>query len=137
MENLTITKQEILSNQKIISGLFADGNSFLAYPLKIVFIKSDSTNAFPAQAAFAVSKRNFKRANKRNYLKRLMREAYRLNKSAFYGELALIGANINLMVVYIGKELCEYKTVEKAMISAFKKLQAKLNSMPKKNAGNE
>jgi ribonuclease P protein component len=76
--------------------------------------------------AFTVSKRNFKRAVKRNLLKRRMREAYRLNKPAFYAEIAAKNASIALMFVFVGKDIIEYATIEKAMISALKKVVAKI-----------
>jgi ribonuclease P protein component len=106
--------------------MFASGESFLSYPLKVVFLKTDSTQAYPVQAAFTVSKRNFKRAVKRNLLKRRMREAFRLNKLAFYDELAAKELHIAVMFVFIGKDMIEFPIIEKAMISAFKKVLAKV-----------
>ena len=105
--------------------MFTSGESFLSYPLKVVFRQTDSSQAYPVQAAFTVSKRNFKRAVKRNLLKRRMREAYRMNKPGFYDELAAKELHIAVMFVFIGKDLVEYQTVEKAMISALKKILAK------------
>ena len=110
----------------MIEELFASGESFLAYPLKVVFLKTELTDVPPVQAAFAVSKRNFKRAVKRNILKRRMREAYRLNKPGFYQEITAMNLQLAVMFVFIGKEVVEYAVIQKAMISAFKKLLAKI-----------
>jgi len=126
MEGFTLTKDERLCSQKIIGEMFSSGESFLSYPVKVVFLKTDSTQAYRVQAAFTVSKRNFKRAVKRNLLKRRMREAYRLHKPGFYDELAAKGLHIAVMFVYIGKDMIEFSVIEKAMISAFKKVLAKV-----------
>ncbi len=125
MEGFTLHKKERLCSQKTIEDLFTSGESFLSYPLKVVFLKTGSTQPFPVQAAFTVSKRNFKRAVKRNILKRRIREAYRLNKPDFYSELAAKNLHIAIMFVYIGKDLAEYPAIKKAMISAIKKVLAK------------
>ena len=98
MEGFTLHKEERLCSQKIIGDLFTSGESFLAYPLKVVFLKTDLDSS-PVQAAFTVSKRNFKRAVKRNLLKRRMREAYRLNKPGFYE--VLVAKNIKLAIRFV------------------------------------
>ena len=126
MERFTLHNDERLCSQKKIEELFTSGESFLAYPLKVVFLKTESPQPYPLQSAFTVSKRNFKRAVKRNLLKRRMREAYRLNKLPLYDELGAKGLQIAIMFVYIGKDLAEYTPIEKAMISAFKKLLGKI-----------
>lgn len=126
MEGFTFHKEERLCSQKIIGELFTSGESFLAYPLKVVFLKTDSLESHPIQAAFTVSKRNFKRAVKRNLLKRRMREAYRLNKSGLYEELAARNIKLSMMFVYVGKDIMEFAAIEKGMLSAFKKLLGKI-----------
>lgn len=126
MEEFTFHKAERLCSQKIIGELFTSGESFLSYPLKVVFLKTDLPEPYPVQAAFTASKRNFKRAVKRNLLKRRMREAYRLNKPSFQGEIASKNLQLAIMFVFVGKDLLEFSTIEKAMISAFKKILAKV-----------
>ena len=126
MEGFTLETEERLNNHKVIGELFSSGESFLSYPLKVVFQKTESTQPFPVQAAFTVSKRNFKRAVKRNLMKRRMREAFRLNKHGFYDVLATKELHIALMFVFIGKDVIEFTIIEKAMISAFKKILTKV-----------
>ena len=126
MEEFTLKKEERLCSQKIIGDLFASGESFLAYPLKVVFLKTDTSQSYPVLAAFTVSKRNFKRAVKRNLLKRRMREAYRLNKHLLYDELATKNITLAMRFVYVGKDIVEYTAIEKGIISAFRKLLGKI-----------
>jgi ribonuclease P protein component len=126
MTSFTLKKEERLCSQKIIGELFSSGDSFLSYPLKVVFQKTQLQVNLPVQAAFTVSKRSFKRAVKRNLLKRRMREAYRLNKLQLYTELTEKGLQIAVMFVFIGKEVAEYAQIEKSMISALKKILAKV-----------
>lgn len=121
-----LPKEERLCSRKILGELFISGESFLLYPLKVVFIKSNSSEDIQNQAAFAVSKRNFKRAVKRNLIKRRIREAYRLNKHILYGDLEAKKLQISAMFIYVGKEVLDYSIIEKSMISAFKKVLAKL-----------
>ena len=126
MDRFTLKKEERLCSQKILGEMFTSGESFLVYPLKVVFLKTEPPQSIPVQAAFSVSKRNFKRAVKRNLLKRRMREAFRLNKHPFHDRLAAKKLHISMMFVFVGKDLLEFATIEKAMISAFKKVLAKI-----------
>lgn len=66
----------------------------------------------PASVLFSVPKKFHKRANKRNLLRRRMREAYRLNKSLL-AEGGVRGADLAL--VYSVKDVAEYKRIENAI----------------------
>jgi len=129
MSEFSLSKNDRLCSQKAISELFARGESFFIFPLKVVFLKMPFGGDCPVKAAFSVSKRNFKRAVRRNYLKRLMRETYRLNKVGLAGVLSKNNAQMAVMFIYAAKELKDYTTVEKAMLKCLKKLESAVTSV--------
>ena len=126
MREFSLKKSERLSRKKIIDSLFAEGESFYSFPLKVVFMQTDLPADHPAQAGFTVSKRNFKKAVKRNLLKRKMREAYRLNKSIIYNLDPI--KQVAVMFIYSSKEIEDYQTIESGMVKALKKLSRKIVS---------
>ena len=63
------------------------------------------------QAGFTVSSRNFKKAVERNRVKRVMREAWRLQKNEFRLLLELNKKKAVVFFIYVGKDLPEYKLV--------------------------
>ena len=121
MNPLSLKKEERLCSRKAIEKLFFEGESFFIFPLKVVYRSMALTVPYPVQAAFSVSRRNFKRAVKRNLLKRRMREAYRLNKADFYQTLEG-KPQLAVMFIYAAREVKEYGLIEKSMKLALSKL---------------
>ena len=122
--SFSLKKEERLSSKKVIDKLFADGDSILQYPLKIVYLKTAIPTKNLIQAGFTASKRNFKRAVARNRIKRLLREAFRLNKHVLCDELN--NAQLALFILFIGKEIPKYEPVEAAMKKGLAKITRKL-----------
>jgi ribonuclease P protein component len=118
----TFPKEEHLCRKKLIDELFGkQSSSFGVYPLRMVWVKAEAPLATPPQVLISVSKRGFKRAVDRNRLKRLIREAYRLNKYRLLGQPN--GQNIALLgILYTGKEKSPFALVEKKLISALQRL---------------
>ena len=109
-----LPKSERLSSLTAVRRLFADGASGVVYPFRYMVLKSESTTP-TVEVLFSVPKRNHKRANKRNTLKRRMREAYRLNNDALHAAIAEHGKEVAIALVYSTKELLPYKTIEHAV----------------------
>jgi ribonuclease P protein component len=67
------------------------------------------------QAAFSVSKRHFKKATQRNRIKRLMREAYRLQATEIK-ELAIANKlQLQVFIIYTGNEIPVFELVKEKM----------------------
>jgi ribonuclease P protein component len=120
-------KEERLTSKKVIDKLFSEGDSFLSFPLKIVFYETSLPSKYPSQVAFSVGKRSFKLAVNRNKIKRKMRETYRLNKHQLYNVLG--DKQVAVFFIFIGKEIPEYEQVNIAMEKGIKKLIAKISSV--------
>ncbi len=115
--------EERLKSERLIVRLFEEGNSKGMYPLRFVWIHTpERVGRSPVRVAFAVSRRNFKSAVKRNKLKRRMREAWRLHKQELYQALAELDGQIALMVIYSGKEEKDFREIEKTVKRAIRKL---------------
>ena len=90
MATQTLSKRERLCSMKLTDRLFngAGSHSAAAFPLRIVWMEKERDGQeAPVQILVSVSKRHFKRAVKRNRVKRQIREAYRLTKQPLYDKL--------------------------------------------------
>jgi ribonuclease P protein component len=70
-----------------------------------------------------VGKKQFKRAVDRNRIKRLTREAYRVQKTGLLQRCQEEDCNLRLMFVYIGKELPEYGAIQDKICQALQRLE--------------
>lgn len=118
--NFTFTKIERLCSKKAIDDLFANGKSKTQFPLKLIYKPAEFESAFPARAMFVVPKKKHKRANKRNAIKRKMREVYRLNKHTLYQSLQT--QKIDIMFICLSNEELEYTVIEKSMLQLMETL---------------
>jgi len=116
----TFSKIERLCSKTAIDSLFSDGKSITQFPIKLIYKKSEFESPFPIRAMFVVPKKKHKRANKRNIIKRRIREVYRLNKQTLYDSIK--NAKYDIMFVYLSNEECEYILIEDKMIQLINQL---------------
>ncbi len=107
-------KIERLCSKTAIDALFANGKSKTQFPIKLIYKLAEFESPFPIRAMFVVPKKKHKRANKRNIIKRRMREAYRLNKQTLYNSVN--NTKYDIMFVYLSNEVSDYALIESKMV---------------------
>ncbi len=103
MVEYTLGKKERLNSKTLIERLFSGGSkSFPAFPLRVVYMSVEPVEEDMAAASILISvpKKRFKRAVKRNLVKRQVREAYRKNKHLLLAALASRGTK-RLIIAFI------------------------------------
>ncbi|MDO4692675.1 MAG: ribonuclease P protein component [Porphyromonadaceae bacterium] len=118
-----LPKRERLHHKKPVEELFSGGQSFIAYPLRAVYLLEPMEVEARSRILVSVPKKHFRRATKRNRIKRLMREAYRLNKTPWLKWLESKGLYARIAWSMVSKELPEYKQIEQAILKTFAKIQ--------------
>ncbi len=119
---LSFPKKEKLKSKKLIEQLFVEGNSVSSFPIKLIYLQTKLPFEVAIQAGVSVPKKNFKSAVKRNRIKRLMRESYRLNKALVFNNSK---GSFAFLFLYLGKEMPDFTLVDKnlkAALHKFKKL---------------
>lgn len=132
----TFSKQERLCSIKAIEALFADGKTINHFPFRIVYALRPALDIYPAQVAMSVPKRSFKRAVKRNHLKRRMREAYRLNKQVVYQALQSSNFTLHFMFIYVSTRIAEYAEIERKLVEALQLLAQRLEKDRDRDSSN-
>jgi ribonuclease P protein component len=141
-QRYTWTKAEKLKSRKRIEWVFKEGKSLSVFPFKVFYLlgrpaaaprvptQGPATPRMPAhgpsyaslQAGFGAGSRHFKKAVDRNRIKRLSREAYRVQKQPLMDLLAEKGLSMALFFIYTGKELPDHLTVKAKIGVALQKL---------------
>lgn len=127
----TLGKEERLCSRKLIDSLFKGGGSraMSGFPLRMVYAVTERHEGEPAaQILVSVPKRCFKRAVKRNRIKRLVREAYRLNKHILADALERHEPQMSatMAFIYTDSHLHDYATVEQRVRNLLTRLSERL-----------
>lgn len=116
-------KKERISSNLAIEQMVKHQHSVTAYPIKCYYDIFSSSEAMDYhRMAVAVPKRIFKKAVDRNRVKRLVREAYRLNKTETLLPLSQSGRRADMFFLFIGKDEPSFEVVTHSLIEIFKKI---------------
>lgn len=106
--------------------MFAGGSrSFSVFPLRVVYLPVEELEA-DASILISVSKRRFKRAVKRNRVKRQIREAYRVNKHELLNVLAEKQCRLAIAFIYLSDQLVESAVIEERVKTALARIAEKV-----------
>lgn len=128
MVKYTLHKNERLCSKILIDKMFGGGaKSFSVYPLRVVFMPVEKKDEeAPATILISVPKKRFKRAVKRNRVKRQIREAYRKNKHALLNHLSEQPEGVAIAFIYLSPEIYPSAQVEEKIKLALAKIAEKL-----------
>ncbi len=125
MKQFTLGKNERLKSRKQIERLFKEGKTLTVTPFKIFYILEKKTITVPVTSnvlfGIGAGTKNFKKAVDRNRIKRLVREAYRLQKNELKVKLMEKNLRLNVFFIYTGKELPLYNLVFEKLGTALQK----------------
>jgi ribonuclease P protein component len=118
--NYRLPKNERLHSKKSIQELFDKGSSFFLYPFKVLHHTLNSGEGETNVVLFSVSKKKIKNAVGRNYVKRRMKEAYRLNKSLLC--TSELPSRKKIGLIYVSSELQDFQTIQKKIQKILKRI---------------
>ncbi len=116
-----LPKQERICGKVTIGKLLAEGRYGYAGALKYCWLAPNGENV--SRVMVSVSKRFFKRAVKRNLLKRRLREAYRTRKG-------LLPAGVDVMLVYNTREVLSSAEIAALVESALLDIAGRIVTIP-------
>ncbi|MBT8245885.1 MAG: ribonuclease P protein component [Winogradskyella sp.] len=112
------SKKDKLKSKKLIEQLFTKGKAITVFPLRLVYLKTTFDDGSILKTGVSVSKRLHKSAVDRNQIKRLMREAYRLNKPKYFNTNTTTFA---FMILYISKDKITFLELDSKMKMLFER----------------
>ena len=124
-ERYTFAKEERVTGAKRVDAIFASGKSFISYPLRVVYLQHEQSPIPSCSILISVPKKRMKKAVHRNRVKRLVREAYRLNKKITH-DIDISEQSLDIAFIYVKDTASTYAEIEKAMLKALKQIAIRI-----------
>jgi ribonuclease P protein component len=128
-ERYFLKKTDRLKSRKAIEILYKSGKNFSVFPLRIQYLVTQFEPGI--KAGFSAPSKNFKKATDRNKIKRLLKEAYRLQKNEIAKHPSLGNNGLYVFFIYTGKEIPNYDFIYEKTGLALQKLVKQLDWVDK------
>jgi len=130
----TYQKTDKLKSRKQSQHLFSTFQSINVFPIRHIYTiepiattAENATHTSLLQAGVGAPSRTFRKAVQRNRVKRLLREAYRLEKPNFISQAALEQKRVNLFFLYTDALVLTQVEIQGKVKEALALLVIKLN----------
>ena len=121
-----LPKSERLCSERRIEALFSGGRRGYVHPLKYCWLAAEATEGdAPVSVMFSVPKKAFKRAWKRNLIKRRIKESYRRRKQLLAGKTADAGRRIDIAFICSADTIPDFKTIDHAVERVLEQILAR------------
>lgn len=114
-----LSKAERISGVKDVAALLAGGKWMRSELLKVCFMRNDLEYS---RIVVSVPKRLFKRAVKRNLLKRRIREAYRLQKELLGATPGAAATGFDILLQYNSPEVADFAAIRDDVAVALRRI---------------
>ncbi len=106
-------KRYSLKGKKLIDSTFNEGIRLKSYPYTAIIKEVEFKDETPFKLVFSAPKRTFRLSTKRSRIKRIMREAFRHNKSNLDDYLRQNNKQLAIFLVYSSKDELDHLTLGK------------------------
>lgn len=120
-------KSQRLKSRKKLQQLFAEGKSVRTKELRLIYL-AEKNDTPDIRCGVGLSTKNFKQAVTRNRIKRLLREAYRLQRQQLQIPQSTSPIQLSLFFLYTGKDLPSYQSIYESVGVALHKLSKTLHA---------
>jgi ribonuclease P protein component len=116
-------RKDRLKSRKKIEELFLKGQRFVQFPVRVTYRFAPAGDKTTVQVGVTAAKKNFKKAVDRNRIKRLLREAYRLQKNDLLDTLKQKGLSAEVFFMYTDKTIASFDTIKEAVNKSLTRIQ--------------
>lgn len=124
-ERYFLKKTDRLKSRKAIDILYKTGKSFSVFPFRIQYLITKFEPGI--KAGFSAPSKIFKKATDRNKIKRLIKEAYRLQKNEITKHPILKENGLHFFIIYTGKDIPKYDLIFEKTTLVLQKLIKQLD----------
>lgn len=128
-KNFGFSKSESLRHKRLFETLFDGGTKHFSHPLMVVWKKIEQVDAAPLQVGFSVPKKHYKKAVKRNLIKRRLREAYRLQKHDLYMIAEARELRLAILFVVVKTDNISFDDLSLKMMLLLRNIASKISNV--------